>query len=175
MYTRLYTQWDRHWCMGPRHEQWRRLKRRSWIYIIYTYSVNINYNILMLFWTYKIHQTLQKLILEGQVSWKAKEAEEGQRDIGRRMWRTGWGLVSGDWDEQQKIGWCMEDPIRLKRLEMDKRKMKKYKLKCCTILTLVISSYIYLTSRSWAAWWRHVYVHELFWACSDLWHQSDLE
>ena len=22
------------------------------------------------------------------------------------MWRTGWGLVSGEWDDQQKIGWC---------------------------------------------------------------------
>ena len=24
-------------------------------------------------------------------------------DIGRRMWRTGWGQVSGEWDEHQKI------------------------------------------------------------------------
>ena len=29
-------------------------------------------------------------------------AEEDQRDLGRRMWRTGWGLVSGKWDEQQR-------------------------------------------------------------------------
>ena len=28
-----------------------------------------------------------------------------QRDIGRRMWRTGWGLVSGEWDEQLKRYW----------------------------------------------------------------------
>ena len=26
-------------------------------------------------------------------------AEEGQRDLERRMWRTEWGLVSGEWDE----------------------------------------------------------------------------
>ena len=25
------------------------------------------------------------------------------------MWRAGWGQVSGEWDEQQKIGWCIED------------------------------------------------------------------
>ena len=29
--------------------------------------------------------------------------EEDQIDVGRRMWRTGWGQVSGEWDEQQKI------------------------------------------------------------------------
>ena len=28
-----------------------------------------------------------------------------QRDLGRRMWRTGWGQVSGEWDEQPKISW----------------------------------------------------------------------
>ena len=28
-----------------------------------------------------------------------------RRYLGRRMWRTGWGLVSGEWDEQQKISW----------------------------------------------------------------------
>ena len=33
---------------------------------------------------------------------KAKETEEGQRDFVRRMWLTGWGLVSGEWDEQQR-------------------------------------------------------------------------
>ena len=27
-----------------------------------------------------------------------------QLDIGRRMWKTGWGQVSGEWDEQQNIG-----------------------------------------------------------------------
>ena len=26
-----------------------------------------------------------------------------RRYLGRRMWRTGWGQVSGEWDEQQKI------------------------------------------------------------------------
>ena len=31
-----------------------------------------------------------------------RTAEEGQRDLERRMWRTGWGLVSGEWDEQQR-------------------------------------------------------------------------
>ena len=30
--------------------------------------------------------------------------KEDQRDLGRRMWRTGWGLVvSGEWDKQQNI------------------------------------------------------------------------
>ena len=24
-------------------------------------------------------------------------------DIGRRMWMTGWGQVSGEWDKHQKI------------------------------------------------------------------------
>ena len=28
-----------------------------------------------------------------------------QRDLGRRMWRTGWGQVSGEWDEQPKRYW----------------------------------------------------------------------
>ena len=28
-----------------------------------------------------------------------------RRYLGRRMWRTGWGQVSGEWDEQQKICW----------------------------------------------------------------------
>ena len=28
-----------------------------------------------------------------------------QRVIGRRMWRTGWGQVSGEWDEQPKGPW----------------------------------------------------------------------
>ena len=28
-----------------------------------------------------------------------------QRYLGRRMWRTGWGQVSGEWDEQTKIYW----------------------------------------------------------------------
>ena len=28
-----------------------------------------------------------------------------QRYLGRRMWRTGWGQVSGEWDEQTKISW----------------------------------------------------------------------
>ena len=28
-----------------------------------------------------------------------------RRYIGRRMWRTGWGQVSGEWGEQQKISW----------------------------------------------------------------------
>ena len=31
-----------------------------------------------------------------------RTAEEDQRDLGRRMWRTGWGEASGEWDEQQR-------------------------------------------------------------------------
>ena len=34
-----------------------------------------------------------------------KSLERGmnnQRDIGRRVWRIGWGQVSGEWDEQSK-------------------------------------------------------------------------
>ena len=50
----------------------------------------------------KRYQTQEKLILEGKLN--SKETEKGQKDIGRRMWRTGWGLASGDWGEQQKIG-----------------------------------------------------------------------
>ena len=39
----------------------------------------------------------------GASVWRVgRTAEEGQRDMGRWMWRTGWGLVSGDWDEQQR-------------------------------------------------------------------------
>ena len=47
----------------------------------------------------KIHQTLEKLIQEGK--------EKGQRNT-KRSWEKDvedWmGQVSGDWDEQQKIG-----------------------------------------------------------------------
>ena len=39
----------------------------------------------------------------GASVWKVgRTAEEGQRDLGGRMWTTGWGLVSGKWDEQQR-------------------------------------------------------------------------
>ena len=41
------------------------------------------------------------------------------------MCRTGWALVSGEWDEQQKIGRCVEDPSRQQRPEMDKRKKRR--------------------------------------------------
>ena len=37
----------------------------------------------------------------------------------RLMWRTGWGQVSGEWHEQQKIGCCMEDPSRQQCQETD--------------------------------------------------------
>ena len=41
--------------------------------------------------------------LDGGKCWRVgRTAEEGQRDLGRRMWRTGWGQVSGEWDEQQR-------------------------------------------------------------------------
>ena len=41
----------------------------------------------------------------GASVWRVgRTAEEGQRDFVRMMWRTGWGQVSGQWDEQQKIG-----------------------------------------------------------------------
>ena len=32
---------------------------------------------------------------------------------------NGWRQVSGEWDEQQKIGWCMEDFSRQQRSETD--------------------------------------------------------
>ena len=32
--------------------------------------------------------------------------------------------MSGEWDEQQKIGWCMEDPSRLQCPETDKQKKR---------------------------------------------------
>ena len=41
------------------------------------------------------------------------------------MWRTGCGQVSGEWDEQQKIGWCIEDPSRQQRPETDERKRRR--------------------------------------------------
>ena len=50
----------------------------------------------------KRHKMLQKLILERKLE---GQTEEDQRDLGRRMWRTGWGQVSGEWDEQTKISW----------------------------------------------------------------------
>ena len=51
---------------------------------------------------------------------------KGQRNRGRpkRYWEKDvedWmGQVSGEWDEQQKIGWCTEDPSRQQRPETDK-------------------------------------------------------
>ena len=43
---------------------------------------------------------------EGQDGGKCLESGTNSHgDIGRRMWRTGWGKVSGEWDEQQKISW----------------------------------------------------------------------
>ena len=50
---------------------------------------------------------------------------EGQTDLGRRIRRTGWGQVSGEWDEQQKIAWCREDPSRQQHPETDKRKRRR--------------------------------------------------
>ena len=57
---------------------------------------NLSYRkILRASWTeHRLNQSISKLILE--------EQEEGKRDLVRRMWRTGWGQVSGEWDEQQK-------------------------------------------------------------------------
>ena len=71
------------------------------------------------------HQTLGKLILEGKVKrqtnrgrikgyWE-KDVEDwmgasvwrvGQTAEDQPMWRSVWGQVSGEWDEQQKIAWC---------------------------------------------------------------------
>ena len=34
---------------------------------------------------------------------KASETEEGPKDLGRRMWRTGWGLVSGEWTNSRSL------------------------------------------------------------------------
>ena len=49
------------------------------------------------------------------------KTEDGQINLGRRMWRTGWGQVFGEWDEQQDIGLCMEDPSRQKHPETDQQ------------------------------------------------------
>ena len=35
-----------------------------------------------------------------------------------------WGQVSGEWDEQHKISWCVEDPSKLQRPETDKRERR---------------------------------------------------
>ena len=55
-----------------------------------------NAKMISYFGNIKIHQTLEKIIPEGKV--------KSQRDLERRMWRTVWGQVSGESDEQQKIG-----------------------------------------------------------------------
>ena len=47
----------------------------------------------------KIHEKLERS-MEGK--WNAKEADEDQKDRGRRMWRTGWKRQL--WDKQQNIG-----------------------------------------------------------------------
>ena len=44
----------------------------------------------------------------------------GQRDGQRTEHRI--KLVPGEWDEQLKIGGCMEDPSRQQRPETDKRR-----------------------------------------------------
>ena len=41
------------------------------------------------------------------------------------MWRLD-GEVPGEWDEHQKIGWCIEDTSRQQRPETDKRKRERY-------------------------------------------------
>ena len=46
----------------------------------------------------------------------------GQIYIGRKTWWTGWGQVSGELNEQQKIGWCIKYPPRQQRPETDYRK-----------------------------------------------------
>ena len=39
----------------------------------------------------------------GASVWRVgRTTDEGQRDLERRMRRTGWGQVSGEWDEQQR-------------------------------------------------------------------------
>ena len=48
---------------------------------------------------------------------------------------NGCGLVSGEWDKQQKIGWCMEDPSRQQRPDTDKRKKRRsdnWLMRCIT-------------------------------------------
>ena len=37
------------------------------------------------------------------------------------MWRTGWGQLSGEWGEQQKIGLCIKGPSMEQGPETDKR------------------------------------------------------
>ena len=48
-----------------------------------------------------------------------EKKQNTQRDCGRRMWMTGWGQVSGEWDEQQKIGWCIDDPSKQQGPKID--------------------------------------------------------
>ena len=35
------------------------------------------------------------------------------------------GQVSGEWEEQRKVGWCIEDSSRQQRPETDKRKRER--------------------------------------------------
>ena len=58
---------------------------------------------------WRVGRTAEEILGEGcgGLDW-GKCLESGtnsRRDLGRRMWRTGLGQVSGEWDEQQKISW----------------------------------------------------------------------
>ena len=71
------------------------------------------------------------------------------RDLGRNMCRTGWSLVSGEWDEQQKIGWSVKAATSRKAKEKEEMRYtwdisKVSNVSCRVDLTvlLIYSSYI---------------------------------
>ena len=58
---------------------------------------------------WRVGQTAEDILGEGCGGLDGGKCLESgmnkQRDLGRRMWRTGWGQVSGEWDEQTKRSW----------------------------------------------------------------------
>ena len=58
---------------------------------------------------WRVERTTKELLEEGCGGLDGGECLESgtnnQRDLGRKMWRTGWGQVSGEWDEQPNRYW----------------------------------------------------------------------
>ena len=58
---------------------------------------------------WRVGRTAEDILGEGcgglGVGKRLESGTNSRRYLGRRMWRTGWGQASGEWDEQQKISW----------------------------------------------------------------------
>ena len=48
---------------------------------------------------WRLGRTAEDILGEGCGGLDGGEWTNSRRDVGRRMWRTGWGQVSGEWDE----------------------------------------------------------------------------